>query len=185
MNVKDTFWQCFNLYPSLFQTRADVINQLFFVIGNGYHWQNGELIDGEPRKTLEEITEERIAREVQDISRVRLAQSAARIFGDPIPTEAEALEEQLNEEFAYKIGPVRGSPRDYYPVCEYSKLCNVPDDVRPDWLRLAREAARMLIRAEHRPSHYDPQCNRRNAKIGRKVLAELEQRFPRRARARM
>ena len=182
MNVTDTFWQCFNLYPSLFQRRADVINHLFFVIGNGYRWHGGELIDGGRQKTLDEITEDRIAREVQDLSRVQLAQTAARILGDPIPTEDEVLEEQLNEEFAYKIGPVRSKPRDYYPVCEYSKICNVPDDVRPDWLRLAREAARMLIRAERRPSHYDPQCNRRNAKIGRKVLADLERRFPRRGK---
>lgn len=182
MNVKDTFWQCFNLYPSLFQTRADVIDHLFFVIGNGYRWHCGELIDDEPRKTLDEITEERIAREVRDISCVRLAQSAARIFGDPIPSDEEVLEEQLNEEFAYKIGPVRGKPRDFYPVCGYSKICNVPDDVRPDWLRLAREAARMLIRAENRPSHCDPECNRKNAKIGRKVLADLERRFPRRGK---
>lgn len=184
MNVKDTFWQAFNLYPSLFQTRADVINQLFFVIGNGYEWRDGELcgVDGDQPKTLDDITEERIARELQDRSRVRLAQSAARILGEPIPTEEEALEEQLNEEFAIKIGPVRGKPRDFYPVCQYSKLCNVPADVRPDWLRLAREAAQMLVKAENRPSHYDPDCNRKNAAIGRKVLAELERRFPRKGK---
>lgn len=180
MTVAETFWQCFNLYPSLFQTRADVINQLFFVIGNGYRWSDGELIGDESAMTLERITERRIVRVLQNFSGVQFRQSVARILGDPVPTEEDALEEQLNKEFAYKIGPIKGKPRVYYPVCGYSKICHVPDDVRPDWLRLAREACRLLIAAESRPAcDGDSDANRKNAQCGRQVLAELSLRFPR------
>lgn len=181
MTVADTFWQAFNLYPSLFQTRADVINHLFFVIGNGYRWSNGELIDDDPAMTLEQITETRIARALKNFSGVEFRQSVARILGDPVPTEEEALEEQLNKEFAHKVGPIKGKPRIYYPVCGYSEICNVPNDVRPDWLRLAREACRLLIAAERRPAcaGWDADTNRKNAQCGRRVLAELSRRFPR------
>lgn len=45
MNVELTIQDCFDNYPGLFKERADVLNHLFCVIGNGYEWENGELVD--------------------------------------------------------------------------------------------------------------------------------------------
>ena len=56
MNVALTIRDCFDNYPCLFKERADVLNQLFCTIGNGYRWVNGELVanvpTGEEIKTL-------------------------------------------------------------------------------------------------------------------------------------
>lgn len=45
MNVELTIQDCFDNYPGLFKERADVLNHLFCVIGNGYKWIDGELVD--------------------------------------------------------------------------------------------------------------------------------------------
>lgn len=46
MNYKDTKKAMMNAYPSLFANEVDVLHDLFFLVGNGYAWKNGELTDG-------------------------------------------------------------------------------------------------------------------------------------------
>lgn len=45
MNVELTIQEMFDKYPILFKERADCLNHLFCVVGNGYEWSNGELVD--------------------------------------------------------------------------------------------------------------------------------------------
>lgn len=44
MNVELTIQKMFDDYPTLYKERADCLNHLFCTIGNGYDWQNGELV---------------------------------------------------------------------------------------------------------------------------------------------
>jgi len=46
MNYETTKRTMMDAYPSLFTCEADVLHHLFFVIGNGYEWVDGELSDG-------------------------------------------------------------------------------------------------------------------------------------------
>ena len=46
MTLELTIQKLFNNYPSLYKERADCLDQLFVCIGNGYTWENGELVDG-------------------------------------------------------------------------------------------------------------------------------------------
>jgi hypothetical protein len=34
---------CYKCYPTLYINELDVLNQLFFTIGNGYEWKNGQI----------------------------------------------------------------------------------------------------------------------------------------------
>jgi len=45
MNVQDTVRDALLEYPMLFCNALDVYNQLFCVFGNGYSWQDGELLE--------------------------------------------------------------------------------------------------------------------------------------------
>jgi len=45
MKLEEQIQEMFDKYPKLFQTRWDCLNQLFCVIGNGYDWVKGELIN--------------------------------------------------------------------------------------------------------------------------------------------
>ena len=44
MKVELTIQKMFDSWPTLFKERADCLNHLFCVIGNGYEWINGELV---------------------------------------------------------------------------------------------------------------------------------------------
>lgn len=45
MKVELTIQEMFDYYPTLFKERADCLNHLFLVLGSGYRWKNGELVD--------------------------------------------------------------------------------------------------------------------------------------------
>ena len=44
MTIKDTIKSMIIMCPRLFSTKLSVYNHLFLTIGNGYRWENGELI---------------------------------------------------------------------------------------------------------------------------------------------
>ena len=52
MKLEETIQKMYDFYPSLFTERWQCLNHLFCVIGNGYRWENGELI-GDPYKSEE------------------------------------------------------------------------------------------------------------------------------------
>lgn len=80
----------------------------------------------------------------------------------PLPTYSPEVEALLAEANADTLDR---TPRDLYPVCSSSHISRVPDDVRPDWLALAREAAALLAA--------DPKQHAKGAKL----VAELNRRF--------
>lgn len=45
MRAEDQLQYMADFYPELFPTRKHALNHLFCVLGNGYDWINGELID--------------------------------------------------------------------------------------------------------------------------------------------
>lgn len=44
MTFKDTIKSIIIMFPRLFSTKLSVYNHLFLTNGNGYRWENGELI---------------------------------------------------------------------------------------------------------------------------------------------
>lgn len=45
MSTDELLAHLFECYPTLFQTRLDVLNHLFVVLGCGYDWHDGALVD--------------------------------------------------------------------------------------------------------------------------------------------
>lgn len=192
--VEEIISDCFKYYPRLYRTRADVVNQLYFVIGNGYKWLRGAIVSSSPESRIEEwkrredktdpdiIKRNKLFQKIIDEPGIsdKLKDSARRIIG--IYKEDENIQRPL-------LDP--GGPRSFYPVCKYSKVVNVPDNVRPDWLALSFEAATMLrdrsgpaaatddpfpISEERKSEEAKEQVS--NRKIGAKIVDELIQRFP-------
>lgn len=134
-------------YPSLFQTRLDCLNHLFFVIGNGYSWQDGEIVCHSGRPDEREKAY-RAKRKAEDEARwlARLKELDERIAA------GENLQEYRDDVAADKwwedppVGPVPDDGQDYafYSVCEYSLINQVPTNATAEWLELAREAAEAL-----------------------------------------
>lgn len=160
MNYADTLQHCYEAYPTLFPFEEDVLDHLFFVIGNGYSWINGELVDNdyEPAITIRRRDKERIKRQIDSFQSIRedemneqksyikerLKELRAELkLGYKKFQSIEILrrhKEAEKENSSYFINADGLLGRKIYPLCDYSKIVNLPDDIKPDWLEAAKRA---------------------------------------------
>jgi len=107
--------------PSLYQRESQILSHLFFVNGNGYEWENGELVDFWHRSETQ-LGEER---------KRFLAWLKTLLAGTSLTRK------QRGEILKTKVFPGRIK---IYPLCEFAEIMNIPDDVKPDWLVAARKS---------------------------------------------
>ncbi len=123
-------------WPSLFRDEGEALEQMFFVIGNGLEWVKGGLTDGmSPKKRLAAAMKHRKPGETHESIRKKddkYRDSCIREFG--------------KKGTWYKL-PDGSYGRQIYPLCEFSRIMQLPDDIRPDWLEAAK-AAVTLARSE-------------------------------------
>lgn len=153
MTPQDTVRRGLLEYPSLFRSPLDVLDQLFAVIGNGYEWVKGELVDTcgyvNPKKTpgkmdyadLNERAAERAAdRERYDIEYGRIDTMFA------LDIEAERHHRQWVEANIDRIiyapltrrygGASQHKPSSYTTQnisTTYARGLNFPDDITLAW----------------------------------------------------
>lgn len=167
---EEAFQDCYKYYPDLFPNRAAVLDHWFFVSGNGYGWLDGSIVDTSPgdrelgpSEHMKEMS--RVIKEIEE----QLAELGCLIEKDPPGILWEK------------------PPYAFYYVSEYSKICNVPDDVKPEWLALAYEAALLLRDHSGVPNVKSKRYNfgkeeverqEENRKIGADIVRQLERRFP-------
>lgn len=145
-------------YPSLFANRTQVLHHLLIVIGNGYKWSGGVLVNAHP------VELDRTDEEVQWTYRDLYADLAA--LGEETDVSAEMHEflarqraehDAMNAEFlrrrrtaatlAQTPGPLAGTV--YPPHPEYANAFAYPDTIAADW-----DAARREILAVVEPLWY-------------------------------
>jgi hypothetical protein len=181
-------------YPTLFINEDDVLRHLFFVIGNGYEWVDGELVDVRMgHATPEEMI--RTARSQREPWREDYQKALADC--DKSGLDGSYYREQLanldapaafmrKKERAHRIKQVHegrgkdcwfirkdGSLGSYlYPLSEYARILHVPAEVKPDWLKAARAAYHMAMAhlRSHR-SNGDPGRDRAYLRLARVLLA--------------
>ena len=167
MNVKDTVKRSLMLYPSITVNALDGYDHMFCVIGNGFEWKDGELVELSEEKdagvpTLREAVDKTLRFKLLhnpasgleaamlhlDIDKDDFFEKAAenmmvRTYNS-INEDISLLfrtDERLNDlepHTAERYPEVRHIfPFRIYELCEYSKLCCLPDDIRPDWLEAA------------------------------------------------
>lgn len=140
MNVNDTVRRCLWHYASIFKSRADVLHHLFYVLGNGYVWEHGELVsvyddeyEDRARKqgglwtNLEQKwqQEEEYNRENID----RLTVETGTLTNEPYPPSLPQ-------------GTMRGVA-----------IHHIPDDVKEDWAAAAEEI-RAIVEPLHKEGRY-------------------------------
>lgn len=188
----------FRRWKTIYRTRVDIIDHLFFVIGNGYSWLDGAMVctsdDGETDEFAWETPKTAPPGSPKYMSDeyFELPREQQRVIDDAHYSAREA---------AMPIGPLPddGRPRNFYPVCQYSAILCIPDDVRPDWLAVAYEAA-LMLRDRQIPTapekkkrglvdgklqvlesavdpHEQARCDA-NIAYGKRVVDELEAKYP-------
>ena len=66
MKVEQTIQLMTDNYPSIFYNRQTCLNHLFCVIGNGYKWVNGELVNEEDKPYIKEYSKKDITKAIFD-----------------------------------------------------------------------------------------------------------------------
>lgn len=140
MNVHETLVDSIRKYPTLFRTGGDVMRHMFCVLGNGYHWVNGELVqyNGEPRQYQDQLTNDDVEHELNE--RLFGYSERARTYAEEFFREdiLEGIQIAKNAENLANLrgftDPIEG---DYYMVNPNHYLYEFPDDIKPDWLEAA------------------------------------------------
>ena len=130
MRAEDTLQYMADFYPKLFPTRKHVLNQLFCVVGNGYDWVNGELVDDDNRY----VKRYKLRKSIKK-AEFRYEQDWLR-FNKFYRKLYEDTNEKIPFEYNFKWCPL--SKR-------YSYLFNYPDDIKDDWRALLEECKQLLI----------------------------------------
>lgn len=130
MRAEDTLQYMTDFCPILIPTRKHALNDLFCVVGNGYDWVNGELVNDDNRyvkryklrKPIEKA-EFRYEQDWLDMNKFY-----------------RELYEDTNKKIPFKYD------FEWYPLSKtYSYLFNYPDDIKDDWRALLEECKQLLI----------------------------------------
>lgn len=156
MTIKDTIKSMIIMYPMLFPTKLSVYNHLFLTNGNGYRWENGELIslDDEENCSIEDGLEAlfndelqydllegylNITTDTEDIINYFKRRNKEKLeFVKVIINCKKIINEQLYITNKEKL----------YPLCKYTAILNIPDNIKEDWKEAIKEFLDFIMTAE-------------------------------------
>ena len=149
MKPERTLQMMYNDYPHLFPTRQRALNHLFCVIGNGYEWKNGELVDDEYEYFDNDVDDEYeyFDNESDIISKSPMTEEEYEVqhqkwIEDKVELKC-SINKGLTREKALKV--TLENYHKWYPISKkFSFICNLPNDITPEWKALADECKEML-----------------------------------------
>lgn len=144
MSPEELIEESIRCYPLIFRNRSQVLDHLFFVIGNGFEWIDGELVKiGRERESYNphHWTRDYLNRFAVDI-KMGLPADAAHLARTLLWNMENDFEDRCISEEAAERAKRYGvySP---YPESSYSKINNIPSNVKIEWVVLAAEARRV------------------------------------------
>ena len=129
MKAENALQFMMDFWGDRFWNRQKCLDYLFCTVGTGYEWRDGELFHKDYDMRLERWN---LCRDIEHAEPCRMVEAAA-----------EAREGVLRS-----LAKMRGRNPDedkWYPISkEYSYICNYPENIKPDWLKLINECKQML-----------------------------------------
>jgi hypothetical protein len=153
MTLEETIQACFDHFPSLFQTREEVLDHLFSVIGNGYDWVNGELLSDNNHLPINPLGPDGKAKqykpwtykcEREDMydfllkKDKRLTTNLASIYGENLEDKFLSPKPNDNDLVPRKFNI-------YPPSRSYSNMFIFPKNIKPDWKNGVKEFFEYII----------------------------------------
>lgn len=140
MGVNEAIKHALLRSPLVFKNRLDVIEHMLFVIGNGYEWKNGELCTSSEKvltipDAVIDILNRNLLYDNNNLLKIYESQGMQHKFFQSIINQVKdifRLDERMNDSS-------REEDRPFYTLSRYSDICNIPDDIKPDWLELIEE----------------------------------------------
>lgn len=130
MRAEEQLQYMADFYPELFPTRKHALNFLFCVLGNGYEWINGELVDDDSKYVKRYKLRKPIER--------------AEFTNEQSWLDMNKFYKELYEGEENKI-PWKYDFKWYDLTKDFANLYNYPDDIKPDWRELLEECKSLLI----------------------------------------
>lgn len=177
MDLEDLIKFSIRNYPSVYKSRTSVIHHLYCVIGNGYEWEEGRLVGDEEvladsEVFLDEDKQLKDWKHVQSVTGVQKS-SVANIKAWVGLTNVELKFIRDNVDLFALVDKL---PHRIYPLCDYSRMAFIPDDVKPDYLLGALEAILLIFRTPAQEQYSERERNS-NIQFADCVLQSLHQRF--------
>lgn len=156
MTVKDTIKSMIIMYPRLFPTKLSVYDHLFLTNGNGYRWENGELIsdDDEENCSMDDGLEALFNDELQydfleDYLEVTTdSEDIINYFKRRNKEKLELVKVIINHEKIINEKLHIINEVNLYPLCKYSKILNIPNDIKDDWKDAIKEFLDFIMTSE-------------------------------------
>lgn len=134
MRAEDELQFMMDFYPDLFPTRKHCLDHLFCVIGNGYQWIDGELVDNDDEYHKRYKIEEHVKR----------AKGKNEDYFYKCMDEELKLKSILKENYKKYFGDTKYNFSWYLLSKKYSYLYDYPEDIKPDWLAILNECKQLL-----------------------------------------
>lgn len=159
--VKNTLLDSLFAYPLLFKNKWDVYHHWFAVCGNGFDWIDGCLVDKSSLSrdfilTKEAAVEAQLDDFTMKVNEIDKAYGENAKFSDKEYYNAiqfaTAIASKKQERIKYvdsyidDFTPTNG---EIYPLSNYSKIMQIPEDIQPDWLEACEEFYNYLVSAEN------------------------------------
>jgi len=135
MKFEDTIQWKYDFYPTLYQERFQCLDHLFFTIGNGYDWKNGELFSEEHNYIAEFSGEGAI------IGYKLIENYVAQLDEDERAIQRNKIESNKLKQNLARIHPHLFIK--WYPLSKYSRIFSLPKNVKKDWEEGALEAIQL------------------------------------------
>lgn len=133
--------------PLSIENRLRAIDQLLFVNGNGFDWVNGELCGSDtnkietPADAVLNILHRSLMGDHNYMIDMYRSNGLEHIYYKNIIRQVEDVfntEKRMND---------MSDPDDdyqFYTLCRHSSICNIPDDITPEWLELIDEVLKLI-----------------------------------------
>jgi hypothetical protein len=194
MNFEKTLRNSLMMYPSIHPNALTVYDHLFCVVGNGYHWEDGELVKMEEKeatlreaivKSLNRIIDSDIlsfifceievfgSEHVKKLIKHRLEEASKEvdmIFDIDIRMQDFSFE-TIDKHFGYDKS-MGAKKYELYGVFEYSKICSLPDNIKKDWLEAAERFYNFMLEHKDRVEYsknFIPQIGKRIKELKEKL----------------
>lgn len=135
-----------------YKSRQGALNQLFCVLGNGYEWKEGELVDCALLYSYDPEAQSRIElpfkkdTEPDIVSKAPLTDEEAEIQHQQWIERFAKLKCVCNKSLSYEdaLKITLENTHKWYPLSKLAKICNLPEDITPEWKAVAEECKAML-----------------------------------------
>lgn len=156
MTLKDTVRNALLKYPIMYRNAFDVYHHLFCVNGNGYKWENGELVgksDIPPISSVNEAIISYLKENLTDGFHIKLIKAAMKgnilekhfngvINGVENIMNIEEREKDFSAPKCETLNP--RATFEFYPLCKHAKMVCFPDDIKEDWLEGIKKMVQLI-----------------------------------------